>query len=76
MSLTEPTRHPSPVPAVGYAVTVVCDATLLYLVNVWPGWQVVSFPTDDTRQVLGLSTCRWSLAWSPTWFTWSGTRRW
>jgi hypothetical protein len=38
MTLTEPTRHPSvPTRRVGYAVTVVCNATLLYLVNVWPG---------------------------------------
>jgi hypothetical protein len=39
---------------VGYAVAVVYDAALLYLVTVWPGWQAVSFLTADTRQVLGL----------------------
>jgi hypothetical protein len=51
MTLTEPTRHPSiPTRRVGYAVTVVWDATLLYLINVWPGWQVVSFLTADTAR--------------------------
>jgi hypothetical protein len=39
---------------VGYVIAALCDATLLYLVNAWPGWQAVSFLTEDTRQVLGL----------------------
>jgi hypothetical protein len=55
MTLTEPTCRPSVATRrVGYAVTVVCGATLLYLVNVWPGGQVLSFLTADTRQVLDL----------------------
>lgn len=55
MTLTEPTRRPSVATRrVGYVVTVVCDATLLYLINVWPGWKAVSFLTEDTHQVLGL----------------------
>jgi hypothetical protein len=55
MTRTEPTRRP-PVATrqIGYVVTAVCDATQLYLVNVWPGWQAVSFLTEETRQVLGL----------------------
>jgi hypothetical protein len=38
----------------GYALVAVVNATLLYVVNVWPGWQAASFLTDNTRQVLGL----------------------
>jgi hypothetical protein len=50
MTLTEPTRRPPVVTRrVGYVVAVVVDAALLYLVNVWPGWQAVSLLTEDTR---------------------------
>jgi uncharacterized membrane protein YesL len=27
---------------------------MLYVVNVWPGWQELGFLTEDTREVLGL----------------------
>jgi hypothetical protein len=55
MTLTKPPRRPSVATRrAGYVVTAVCDATLLYLLNVWPGWQAVSFLTEDTGQVLGL----------------------
>jgi hypothetical protein len=50
MTLTEPTRRPSVATRrVGYVVAAVGEATLLYLVNVWPGWQAVPFLTADTR---------------------------
>ncbi len=55
MEGTAPTRRRSGATRrVGYVLAALCDATLLYLVNVWPGWQAVSFLTEDTRQVLGL----------------------
>lgn len=38
----------------GYTIAVIVNVTLLYLVNVRPGWQVVPFLTEDTRQVLAL----------------------
>ena len=55
MAGTESTRRPAGATRrAGYIVTAVCDAALLYLINVWPGWQAVSLLTQDTRQVLGL----------------------
>jgi hypothetical protein len=55
MEGTAPTRRGSVATRrVGYVIAALCNATLLYLVNLWPGWQAVSFLTDDTRQVLGL----------------------
>ena len=39
---------------VGYVVAVILNAALLYLCNVWPGWEAVPFLTDDTRLVIGL----------------------
>jgi hypothetical protein len=55
VTVTAPVRRP-PVAArrVGYLVAAGIHAVLLYLVNVSPGWQAVSFLTEDTRQVLGL----------------------
>lgn len=37
----------------GYAIAALVNAALLYLVNVWPGWDVVPFLDEDTTQVLG-----------------------
>lgn len=39
---------------VGYAVAVLLNAAVLFAVNVWPGWDIVPFLTDDFTQVLGL----------------------
>lgn len=39
---------------VGYALAVVVNGLLLYGVNVWPGWRVLPFLTEDTVRVLGL----------------------
>lgn len=39
---------------VGYGVAVAINGVLLYLVNVWPGWQIIPFLTEDFRDVLGL----------------------
>jgi hypothetical protein len=38
----------------GYVVAVLVNATMLYLVNVWPGWDAVPFITDEMTAVLGL----------------------
>jgi hypothetical protein len=55
MEGTAPTRRGSVATRrVGYVIAALFNATLLYLVNVWPGWRAVSFLTQDTRQVLGL----------------------
>ena len=49
------TRGPGPVARrFGYAVAVLVGAALLYLINVWPGWQVLPFLTQDTAQLLGI----------------------
>jgi hypothetical protein len=39
---------------VGYAFAIAINGVLLYLVNVWPGWQIIPFLTADFREVLGL----------------------
>ncbi len=36
----------------GYVVAIVLNAAMLYAINVWPGWDVVPFLTDDTVDVL------------------------
>jgi len=52
---TTPTRRPSiAARRVGYVIGALVSVALLYLVNVWPGWQAVPVLTEDTRQVLGV----------------------
>ncbi|TXN30696.1 hypothetical protein [Lacisediminihabitans profunda] len=41
---------------VGYALAVVINGLLLYGINVWPGWRVLPFLTEETTLVLGLVT--------------------
>jgi hypothetical protein len=36
----------------GYVVAIVVDLALVFLVNVWPGWQVIPFLTPDTTFVI------------------------
>ena len=38
----------------GYVVAVLVNAAVLYLANIWPGWEAVPFLTADTRLVIGL----------------------
>ena len=38
----------------GHAVAVVINLAVLYLVNVWPGWDAVPFLTESTTQVIGI----------------------
>ena len=53
--MTVQTRHPSLASRrVGYVIAGVINVALLYAVNVWPGWSVVPFVTDDMTQVLGI----------------------
>jgi hypothetical protein len=55
MTLTASSRHQSlAVRRVGYVIAAAVNGALLYLVDVWPGWQALPFLTEDTRQVLGL----------------------
>ncbi|GAA1032635.1 hypothetical protein GCM10009557_31780 [Virgisporangium ochraceum] len=54
MVTTTPTRPSAATRRVGYAAAAVVDAVVIYLVNVSPGWEELSFLTDETRQVLGL----------------------
>jgi hypothetical protein len=78
MTVTAPVRRP-PVAArrVGYVVAAAINAGMLYVVNVWPGWQSLSFLTDDTHRVLGLvNLTLWAnlavdlvyVAYDPQWF--------
>ena len=66
----------------GYVAAVVVNAVLLWLVNVWPGWQAVPFLTAETPQVLGLVNASFVLAivlnllyllHDPLWLTTLGT---
>jgi hypothetical protein len=47
-------RQPVAVRRSGYAVAVVVNAAMLWLVNIWPGWESLSFLTDETPDVLVL----------------------
>jgi hypothetical protein len=38
----------------GYIFSVVINAALLFGINVWPGWDVLPFLSDDFSQLLGL----------------------
>jgi hypothetical protein len=52
---TAPVRRPSvAVRRFGYLIAAAVNAALLYVVNVWPGWQALPFLTEDTGQVLVL----------------------
>lgn len=66
----------------GYIAAAVVNAVLIWLVNVWPGWQVVPFLTDETPQILGLVNASFVLAIvlnvlyllrDPRWLTTLGT---
>ena len=38
----------------GHAVAAIINLVILYLVNVWPGWDAVPFLTQSTTQVIGI----------------------
>ncbi len=39
---------------IGYVVSILVGAAILYAANRWPGWDAVPFLTDETPQVLGI----------------------
>jgi len=71
-----PRKAPVTSRRVGYLVAIVVNAVLLYLINRSPGWEAVSFLTDDTPRILGLvnasivagivANCIYTL-WDPRW---------
>jgi hypothetical protein len=38
----------------GYAVAIVINVLLIFAINEWPGWEEVSFLTDETARVIPL----------------------
>lgn len=55
MTVTAPTRRPSVAARrAGYVIAAALTAVFAYLVNVRPGWESLSFLTEETPQVLGL----------------------
>lgn len=52
---TRPRKRPSVgVRRTGYVIAALVNAAILYLINVWPGWEELSFLTSETTQVLGV----------------------
>lgn len=47
-------RTPSASRRLGYSIAVVVNFALAFVVNVWPGWQTVSWLTPDATTVVGL----------------------
>jgi hypothetical protein len=47
-------RNTSASRRLGYLIAILLNLVLAYLVNVWPGWQEVSWLTADTQDVLGV----------------------
>ena len=45
-------RQPLAARRFGYLMSALVNAAILYAVNVWPGWDVLPFLTQDTEQVL------------------------
>jgi hypothetical protein len=65
----------------GYVVAALVNALLLYLVNVWPGWQAVPFLTDGVNDVLAVVNLSLTagvvvnlvyLVYDPAWVTAAG----
>jgi hypothetical protein len=55
MSTMTPTRRqPVATRRLGYALAAVINAAMLWLLNIWPGWESLPFLTDKTPQVLVL----------------------
>jgi hypothetical protein len=55
MTSTAPPRRPSVAARrFGYTLGAVVNTSLLYVVNIHPGWQAAPFLTGDARQVLAL----------------------
>ena len=55
MTVAASSRRPSvSARRTGYGIAAAINAVLAYAIDVWPGWQVLPFLTEDTHQVLGL----------------------
>ena len=71
---SQPLDERRPSRRVGYAVAVILNAVLLFLVNIEPGWQTLPFLTDSFADVLPLvNVSMWAsllanLAYDPPWF--------
>lgn len=54
MTVTAASRRPTAAARrFGYFLAVLLNAAMLYLVNVWPGWEVLPFLTSRTSLVIG-----------------------
>lgn len=52
-SATTTTERPSVAARrAGYVIAVLINAAMLFGINIWPGWDVLPFLTDDFTQVL------------------------
>jgi hypothetical protein len=51
--MIQSTTRPATGRRVGYVAGGLANAVLLWLIHVWPGWDVVPFLTKDMTQVLG-----------------------
>jgi hypothetical protein len=54
MTLQQTVARPTSGRRVGYVLGALANAALLWMMHVWPGWEVVPFLNADTPQVLGL----------------------
>ena len=55
MTLTDTPKRPVVAARrAGYVAAALVNAVMLYVVNVWPGWQAVPFLTEGVSLVLGL----------------------
>jgi hypothetical protein len=54
MTMTSTRRPAAAARRLGYGLGIVAGIAGLVLVNVWPGWESVTFLTSDTTEVLGL----------------------
>jgi hypothetical protein len=55
MAVTAPARRPSVgARRTGYVIAALFNMAMLYVINIWPGWQAVPFLTDDTHRLLTL----------------------
>lgn len=47
-------RSSRPLRRTGYAISILCNAALLYIINVTPGWEAWSWLTSDAGEVVGV----------------------
>ena len=79
MTVITPIRRPAVAARrFGYILGVLVNAAMLYLANVWPGWQSAPLLTENTTRVLwlfnvsvvvGMAVNVLYLAYDPVWLT-------